>query len=214
MSPTPMVSTDGLIASNRPITTGREEVQTEIQNRGPRHHHHHLCRCALSPPTTSSLRRLALPSRCLKLDHIRLRGRQGQASPPFLLATLLYLRPLSSSLINDDRCLDRPRTKEGWPKGYTELCEDLRLWLSERAPAGEERKAKTTIRTQDEGRGDRLGSRTSPKRNGVAAGPIPPSRRNKIGTNLMDLLYETKEDKIVNVRCIAQASDTVCRQLY
>ena len=57
--------------------------------------------------------------------------------------------------------------------------------------------AKTTIRTKDEGRGDRLGSRTSPKRNGVAAGPIPPSRHNKIGTNLMDLLYETKEDKMI-----------------
>ena len=110
-------------------------------------------------------------------------------------------RPLSSSLINYDGCLDRPQTKEGRPEGHTELCEDLRLWPSERAPAGEERKAKITIWTKDKGRGGGSGSRTSPKRNGVAAGPIPQSRRNKIGTNLIDLLYETKEDKMIRRIC-------------
>ena len=41
-----------------------------------------------------------------------------------------------------------------------------------------------------------------PKRGGgAAAWPVPPSRSNKIGINHMDLLYETKEDKMVCRMC-------------
>ena len=47
---------------------------------------------------------------------------------------------------------------------------------------------------KDKGTGSKRGG-------GAAARPVPPSRSNKIGINHIDLLYETKEDKMVCRMC-------------
>ena len=98
----------------------------------------------------------------------------------------------SSPVTNDERCSGR----RGMAKGLTQ------------GEGGREAKRSCVRSTATAtGEGTRRGEESkekgtgSKRGGGVAARPVPPSRSNKIGINHMDLLYETKEDKMVCRMC-------------
>ena len=151
-------------------------------------------RRAPSPPTMSSLRRLTRPPRCLKRDRSEYDSEQSEEdhSSPLSVSPGLPHSPWSSSSFNDDGCSDRPRTNIMGGKGEVEGPREAKRSRVRAVVSGE------SVGRGGEG-GDGLGP-VSSKRGPPPARP-PLSRSNKIGINHMDLLYETKEDKMVCRMC-------------
>ena len=146
----------------------------------------------------SSLRRLTLPPRCLKRDRTEYDSEHSEddqhpSSSPVSPPAPVSMWSLSSSPVtNDEGCSDRRGMAkvhtqgEGGREAKRSRVRGTATATGEAIGRGEEGK--------DKGTGSKRGG-------GAAAWPVPPSRSNKIGINHMDLLYETKEDKMVCRMC-------------
>jgi len=194
-SPTPATRSDGPIASNGTRATSHEENPTQTQNTSSnmsRHsaapskveepHHRHLRRRgpSLLPPMPS-LRRQTLPPRCLKRARTESDSEHSEDLSPVSPAPPPSPWSLSSSSLNDDGSA-RPRIKAKGEEGPRDA-------------------KRSCVRATGESRGEGQGGFGTKRSLTTATRPMPPSRSNKIGINHMDLLYETKEDKMVCRMC-------------
>ena len=140
-----------------------------------------------------------LPPRCLKRDRTEYDSEHSEddqhpSSSPVSPAPPVSLRSLSSSLVtNDEGCSDQHGMAKVQTQGEGGR-EAKRSRVRGTATATGEAIGRGGEESKDKGTGSKRGG-------GAAARPVPPSRSNKIGINHMDLLYETKEDKMVCRMC-------------